>query len=115
MVSFLKKFFIPHTRNGHRPHFLRNDSMRGLAGFILLIEFFVFIGITFGMTGGPSWTASVLPGVLGTLTNEQRVTQHLAVLTENPVLDQVATLKARDMAEKGYFAHTSPEGLTPWH
>ncbi len=24
-------------------------------------------------------------------------------------------MKADDMATKGYFAHTSPEGLTPWY
>src|SRR3989338_8766355 len=26
-----------------------------------------------------------------------------------------ARMKAEDMANKGYFAHTSPEGLSPWH
>jgi len=30
------------------------------------------------------------------------------------LLEQAAQLKANDMAEKGYFAHTSPDGKTPW-
>ncbi|MEN9622169.1 MAG: hypothetical protein RLZZ67_603 [Candidatus Parcubacteria bacterium] len=89
--------------------------MRGLAGFIILVELFVLFGLTVASPGGLQWAAAVLPAVLGDLTNEQRVTNHLAVLTENPTLDKVATLKAEDMAAKSYFSHTSPEGLTPWH
>jgi len=36
-------------------------------------------------------------------------------LSENPLLDLAAQLKALDMAKKGYFSHISPEGITPWH
>jgi hypothetical protein len=39
----------------------------------------------------------------------------LLSLKVNPVLERAAQLKADDMAAKGYFAHNSPEGLTPWH
>lgn len=31
----------------------------------------------------------------------------------HPLLDQAARNKAVDMAEKNYFSHTSPEGITP--
>lgn len=115
MFSWLKHHLIPHTKNNHRPHFLRRESMRGLAGFVLLLEVFVGLSFLFNTPGGFSWTAAVLPAVLGDLTNEQRANNHLAILTENPTLDQIATLKAEDMARKGYFSHTSPEGLTPWY
>jgi hypothetical protein len=30
-------------------------------------------------------------------------------------LDKAATMKATDMATKGYFAHVSPEGKKPWN
>ena len=30
-------------------------------------------------------------------------------------LGAAAQMKAEDMAQKGYFAHTSPDGLSPWH
>jgi len=36
-------------------------------------------------------------------------------LKENPVLNEAAYLKAKDMIEKGYFSHYSPEGITPWY
>lgn len=39
----------------------------------------------------------------------------LPPLSENPVLDRAAALKAADMMQKNYFAHTSPDGTDPWH
>ena len=115
MISFIKHHFVPHQGNNHRPHFLRNKNMRELAGFVIVMEVLVLIGLTVGVTGSFSNTAAVLPGVLGVLTNDERASAHLTVLTENPVLNRVATLKAEDMARKSYFSHTSPEGLTPWY
>ena len=49
------------------------------------------------------------------LTNADRKANALGVLTVNPTLVVAALKKATDMAAKSYFAHTSPEGLTPWH
>ena len=59
--------------------------------------------------------AAVLPAVLDDLTNKERQTQNLPTLTINPLLNKAAEMKATDMAVKGYFAHTSPEGKTPWY
>ena len=59
--------------------------------------------------------ANILPGVLVAETNDSRVGAKLAGLQANPLLEEAARLKAEDMAAKGYFAHTSPEGLTPWY
>ncbi len=64
------------------------------------------------MTGG---MAAVLPAVLADLTNEEREGENLNILTVNPLLNKAAEMKASDMATKGYFAHTSPEGKTPWY
>lgn len=66
-----------------------------------------------------------LPGVLGitstitaeelvSLTNQERQNKGLNLLTINPVLNQVAQAKAADMIAHNYWAHTSPDGLTPW-
>lgn len=62
-----------------------------------------------------SYLAAVASRVLVDLTNQERSQTSLASLTINPVLTQAAQAKAHDMATKGYFAHTSPEGITPWH
>ncbi|MFH0854666.1 MAG: CAP domain-containing protein [bacterium] len=44
------------------------------------------------------------------LTNDERKSQNLMLLEQNPILDQVAQNKAKDIMEKQYFAHTNPEG-----
>lgn len=59
--------------------------------------------------------AAVLPAVLANLTNQEREVQDLPTLKVNPILNKAAEMKAQDMASRGYFAHTSPEGLTPWY
>jgi hypothetical protein len=48
-------------------------------------------------------------------TNQSRVTNNLPDLQVSPLLQAAAQEKANDMATKGYFAHTSPQGLTPWY
>lgn len=59
--------------------------------------------------------AAVLPGALATLTNEERKKSNLATLQVNALLSRAAELKAQDMAENSYFAHTSPDGKEPWY
>ncbi|MFA5778205.1 MAG: CAP domain-containing protein [Candidatus Paceibacterota bacterium] len=115
MFNWLKKHFIPHEGNEHRPHILRDYNIRNIVAVILFLEIFTFLIPTLthiNITGG---MAAVLPGVLSILTNEERQSQNLKTLTVSPVLNQVAEMKAKDMATKGYFAHISPEGKTPWY
>lgn len=59
--------------------------------------------------------ATVLPAALFSLSNADRTAQHLPNLQEDPILDRAAQAKADDMAANGYFAHTSPQGKTPWY
>lgn len=59
--------------------------------------------------------ASVIASVLVDLTNGDRHSNDLGGLTVSPVLVAAAEAKAADMVAKGYFAHTSPEGLDPWY
>lgn len=47
--------------------------------------------------------------------NEDRVTAGLNPLKESVILNQAAALKAADMVANGYFSHTSPSGIDPWH
>lgn len=58
--------------------------------------------------------STILPGVLVSLANNDRLQNNTAALKINPLLEEAAALKAQDMAAKGYFDHTSPEGVTPW-
>ncbi|MDP9249719.1 MAG: CAP domain-containing protein [bacterium] len=115
MFRWLKKHFIPHEGNEHRPHILRDESMRRILVLVIALELVVFIipsVANLGLSGG---MAAVLPAVLGELTNEERQTENLPALAVSPELTLAAQMKAEDMASRGYFAHTSPEGKTPWH
>lgn len=118
MITFLKNHFIPHEGNDHRPHFLRKESIRNV---LLLIVFCELSTFTLPLLSNSDYVrnssqlATVLPSLLATLTNQERQAQKLQPLTTDPLLTHAAELKAQDMAKNGYFAHTSPEGLTPWY
>jgi len=113
--SWLKKHFIPHEGNDHRPHFLRDLSMRNILAIVIFLEIFSFLIPTLTQINFSGGMAAVLPAVLDDLTNVERRSQNLPILSVSPVLNQAAQMKAEDMAALGYFAHTSPEGKTPWY
>ena len=115
MFSWLKKHFIPHEGNNHRPHILRARSIRNIIFIVLVLEAFTFLIPTLTKINNSGGMASVLPSILANLTNEERQAQKLDMLTVSPILNKAAEMKANDMATNGYFAHTSPEGKTPWY
>lgn len=45
-------------------------------------------------------------------TNRERASRGIAPLVRDPDLDRCARAKAVDMALRGYFGHTSPDGVT---
>lgn len=47
--------------------------------------------------------------------NRDRVAVGLPALRLDSALSEAAVAKAHDMATKEYFAHTSPDGTTPWY
>lgn len=112
-MSRLKDYFIPHEENGHKPHFLRNKNAAMVLAVVLLIEA-IFLTQIF-IFQRTNLFASILQNVLVSETNDGRQSEHLPTLRENPLLNVAAKMKAEDMAAKGYFAHTSPGGVEPWH
>lgn len=48
------------------------------------------------------------------LVNEQRSKNGFSSLRENILLTVSATQKACNMRDRNYWAHTSPDGVTPW-
>ena len=109
----LHDFFLPHERNELRPTLFGATSVAAIIVVVLVLELGVIAQVKF-VFPSTSFLASVLPGALETLTNQSRTSAGVAVVTENPLLDQAAQLAASDMAAKGYFAHVSPSGTTPW-
>lgn len=48
------------------------------------------------------------------LTNIERLNASIVSFTRNPQLAAAAKIKAEDMAGRGYFSHTTPEGDKTW-
>lgn len=48
------------------------------------------------------------------LVNKSRIENNIPTLAENEMLDNAAKDKLGDMIRNNYFAHTSPQGVTPW-
>lgn len=115
----IKKIFVPHKDNNHKPYFLRNRITKHILGLVLVIEVFALLIISPVFSDLFSkkfdYIAAVLPGVLVSKTNESREDVGQNELTSNQLLVLAAQMKANDMAEKSYFAHTSPDGKTPWY
>ncbi|MBI2637915.1 MAG: hypothetical protein HYW88_03370, partial [Candidatus Sungbacteria bacterium] len=112
MKKMLKKYFIPHHENDFKPHFLRETSLFIMASLVVISLLVSLLHAT--VLTGTSFFASILPTVLVDLTNGDRGNGNLAPLTISPTLEKAAQAKANDMAKYGYFAHTSPNGVTPW-
>lgn len=113
-LKYLKNHFVPHKDNDYHPHFLRHQSILALFLLIIVVQlaFLIQVFVVFDKT---KFLASVLPGVLTALTNEERVEINLNTLKTNPLLEKAAQAKANDMANRGYFSHNTPEGKTPWY
>ena len=112
MANTVKKYLIPHEENNYKPHLLRERSVIVLA-CLALVLFCTSLGGSY-ILNKTDFGAAVLPAVLVDLTNEQRLASGGKALTVNPTLELAALMKAKDMAENHYFAHTSPSGVSPW-
>ncbi|MFT5037005.1 MAG: hypothetical protein ACI9VM_000577 [Candidatus Azotimanducaceae bacterium] len=114
MRSHLKNFFIPHEGNDYRPHSLQKVAVLGMAALVLLS--FAFANVQSRVWVQSQWLVStILPAVIVDLTNIERADASLIQVRRNGSLDQAAQRKAEHMAANQYFAHHSPDGISPWH
>lgn len=113
MRDFIYALFFPHPINNHRARFLHPKSI------LLLISFFIFCSLFFSGAYNPlsqrlKAYADISVAQLLSFTNQKRVENGFAPLVENPKLSEAASKKADDMFAKNYWAHNSPDGITPW-
>lgn len=113
-IHLFKKYFIPGEHNDHKPHVLRTEATVFFLTVILLVEMIFLLQVAFIHPRLGNF-AEVLPSIIAALTNDDRKADDLPGLQVNTILQKAAQMKADDMAAKGYFAHTSPEGVTPWY
>ena len=113
MKRRIKNIVMPHKGNDYHPHALRKSGIC-FVSFIAIAVLLLSLLYTYVIPRS-DFLAAVIPEVLIDLTNDNRLANGRTQLTYNPVLAHAAQLKANDMAEKGYFSHNSPGGVTPWH
>lgn len=105
--------FIPHERNNHKPHVLRHRALFGYSVFLILLKVAAII-IPVALPSSSLFSSAITPSNIVELTNQTRLNLGLGGLKVNSLLTKAAAAKANDILAKQYFAHTSPEGLTPW-
>lgn len=113
MKKTFKKYFVPHPGNDHKPHILRERSVFAIVTIVVAL-FLISLAGTYIVKNIPS-LASIQSAFLVDLANQDRASSGLKQLTINDNLAAAAQMKATDMSQKSYFAHTSPEGKTPWY
>ncbi|GBE16814.1 cysteine-rich secretory protein family protein [bacterium BMS3Abin15] len=80
------------------------------------VSLFLVIVSVFALTLSNGVLASEIdPNNVIYLVNESRKAEGLEKLTMNYRLNQAAQWKADDMITNDYFAHTSPDGISPWY
>lgn len=114
MRDWFKQFLNSTENHDFKPNALERAAFVGMV--VLVMISFSIANLQSVLWISSEWLVStILPAVVTDATNEARAEEGRAPLTRNSLLDEAAQLKAEDMAVNGYFAHWSPEGVSPWH
>ncbi|MGE5299169.1 MAG: CAP domain-containing protein [Acidobacteriota bacterium] len=108
----VKLAVVPHKANQFRPHAVRRYGIAIIVAFVLLAQG-LYNGVTSGNILGTE--AQVTTAGLLAATNSARVEQGEKPLANNAQLAEAARLKVHNMFDEQYWAHTAPDGTTPWH
>ena len=108
-----KKVFFPCRANKYKPRFLNSKFLLYYALFLLILKLAIVPFLFY--FPHTAFFAELTKVNLFELANASRDELGFHPLRENAALNQAAHLKATDMFEKDYFAHHSPEGITPWY
>lgn len=113
ILATLRHFFFPHESNNHRAKTLHPSAIVFYIMFLLLVQLSlnVFQNIGSDILG---YATNISVNDLFTLTNQKRSENGLPPLSLNTELNNAAAGKAQDMFTKNYWAHTAPDGTSPW-
>ena len=112
IVIFFRNYFKEQQKK--RKVFLTRRGVLLIFLVVVFLEFFALANFM-GKFSLEQFLATIAPSELVEMTNIRRDGKELNTLNESYLLANAAQMKADDMAERGYFAHTCPDGLTPWH
>ena len=110
----LKDYFVPHEGNNYAPNGLEKAAMVGML-FLVVLSFTASNMLSILWMSSQWMVSTVLPAVIVELTNDERNDESLVTLRRSSTLDEAARLKAKHMAKNAYFAHYSPDGVSPWY
>lgn len=113
VIHHAKKLLIPHKANQYHPHLIRWQGLSIVLAFVLVLQFSYNV-LTTGAVQVLGASSDISIVELLEKTNNERQKQGLTPLVLNEKLTEAATLKATDMVENNYWAHTSPTGVSPW-
>ncbi len=105
--------FVPHEGNDHVPHVLKHHVLFGYSVIILLLKVVVFV-TPIMLPSASVFSSAITASNVILLTNQTRLNLGLHELAQNSALMAAAQAKALDMLNNQYFAHYSPDGLSPW-
>jgi len=113
IMQILKDHLLPHRGNNHSPKLFAAEVVGELLLIIMLFQ--VAFVAHIAVVKNSDFLAAVLPTVLVTMTNTDRVEAGVGNLEPDALLARAAQAKADDMAANGYFAHRDPQGRDPWY
>jgi len=110
-VNYTFKLAIHPGVNHHKSHKIRRKWIVALVVLLVVSQIFFFTAENGRILGeNPDVTIAQLLND----TNSHRTENSLKPLALNPKLMIAAEEKAKDIIKVGYWAHTSPDGTTPW-
>jgi uncharacterized protein YkwD len=107
-----KNLFTKKSISNFSQKLLQSKTLLYFVIFLLIIKIFT-VGIFINFPAN-IFFADITKAILTNLVNQEREALGLNTLAQNEKLDQAAYLKAYNMIQNDYFAHTSPTGVTPW-
>mgnify|MGYP000396418200 CR=1 FL=1 len=113
IVNFLSHIILPRYTNNFKAKLLHNSSLLFLS-IILLAVHLLTRALSTPQLSILGYAANISPHKIVDLTNRERLKAGVNEVSYSEVLSHAASMKARDMIEKDYWAHVSPDGTEPW-
>ncbi|MFA6518839.1 MAG: CAP domain-containing protein [Candidatus Shapirobacteria bacterium] len=113
MTRLWHLLFLPHPKNNHKAFLIQPGFLGLFIALYLLNQSFIrtFTMLRPGVLG---YSSEITAAKVLTLTNAERQRENLPILVYNSKLEASATKKAQDMFAKNYWAHSAPDGTSPW-
>ncbi|MBU1038611.1 hypothetical protein KKC17_00010 [Patescibacteria group bacterium] len=108
-----KDCLIPHSGNNHLPQVLKHRFLMFYSALLVILKVLVII-LPVALPSSSLYSSAITLQNIVDLTNQTRINLGIGELQVNDLLNKAAQAKANDMLLNQYFAHVSPNNITPW-